>query len=846
MRTWPISFCLSFSILAPMSDSQVTASPPAITPEALREETASEPRQHFRKRELVVTFYGDLSPEDPWVTSFDTKTGWLRLGYNPTLHQHLYRIKEGQDLSFVLRELRQTANVRSAEPNFFRYPHRVPNDSFYRNSPFPTDQQRWAFHGTGVDRNLSAELAWDLSTGRSDVVIAVIDSGTDLDHPDLLSNLWTNPGEIPGNGIDEDQNGFVDDVHGYDFQAGDPDPEPDLGDGLDNDGVDGPDSNVAHGTFVASILGARGDNAIGLAGAAWACQIMSLKVLSDDGGATDFDIASAISYAANEGADVINISLGSPVFSQTLQSAVDLAWLQGAVLIASAGNENSPAPVYPAAFAHVISVGSTDSGSIVNQGSGDIDGRAGSSAFGNEAVDVVAPGVHIFGATVGSTANGSPGIPGYSVDSGTSFAAPFVSGLCALLFSYSRDQNIPITNVTIETILRNTADNLPDDPDDAPDAGEDWDHYGRVNFHEALLAVDLLPQNQAPVAVATGPSTGAAGDTLTFDGSNSMDPDMDPIMLTWTFGDGTLSMSGELVDHMFSTPGDFLVTLTASDGVLIDTDVLLVTIEETPLTDLLLFLTFEQDILLPEIGKISPEDIVVYVGETSRYQILFDGSDVGILGGDIDGLSQTEDGDLLLSFSRQTTLPQSGNQSPGKIHVTDADIVRFTPLSLGATTSGLFSLYFDGSDVGLGEAHEGIDALSLQGGNLYLSTRGPAIIPGLGAVGGEDIVQFIPSTLGENTTGVFLLHFDGSDVELSEPSENIDALSFGPLERALYLSPLGSLSTTGFSAEKEDGVRFYPRSLEPFTDGLFLPLFRGQDLLIPSQTNVNGLSVALH
>src|SRR5262249_20664542 len=158
---------------------------------------------------------------------------------------------DGGDVLETVRRLRERPDVEYAEPNYVVHLAMVPNDTFYSNyQGHARDLQRWTFGGIEGNTGINAEAAWDTTTGRPDVTIAVIDSGVALSHEDLAANIWTNPGEIPGNNVDDDGNGFVDDVHGWDFYSGDNDPNPDLGDGINNDGAGIGDDNVFHGTFV--------------------------------------------------------------------------------------------------------------------------------------------------------------------------------------------------------------------------------------------------------------------------------------------------------------------------------------------------------------------------------------------------------------------------------------------------------------------------------------------------------------------------------------------------------------------------------------------------------------------
>ncbi|MCB9831595.1 MAG: S8 family serine peptidase [Planctomycetes bacterium] len=384
--------------------------------------------------------------------------------------------------------LREHAGVAIAEPNGFYTTCFVPNDPLYLGSA--VNRQRWIFNGRGSDRNLDAEAAWDITTGRPDVIIAVIDTGVDLDHPDLAPNIWHNDDEIAGNGIDDDGNGYVDDTVGWDFHDNDNDPDPGVGNGVDDNGNGLIDEILFHGTFVASCAAARGNDGIGIAGAAWNCRIMVLKVFGDEGGASFFDIMRAVDYAADNGASVINLSLGSAYPSQLLRLALTDSWNAGVVTAASAGNSNSALRQYPASFPNVISVGASEGPHF---GFNDIDGRALFTQYGPAAVDVIAPGSQIYAASVANSQATSPGAPGYRFSQGTSFSSPFVAGLAALLFSAAKDSGVPLSNADVQRIIIETAVDLPDDPDDFPDAGADWDGHGRVSFRLALEALGGTP-----------------------------------------------------------------------------------------------------------------------------------------------------------------------------------------------------------------------------------------------------------------------------------------------------------------------------------------------------------------
>ena len=223
-----------------------------------------------------------------------------------------------------LKTLRTRDDVLYAEPNYIRHTNAVPNDTHYgdlwglKNAP-PT--------GAGI----SAEAAWDTTTGGHNVVVGVVDTGIDTGHRDLTDNIFINPGEIPNNGVDDDANGFVDDVTGWDFVSNDRT----VFDNANND---------SHGTHVAGTIGARGNNAVGVVGVNWDVQIMPLKVLGPLGG-TDSNIIAAFQYAKmmrQRGVNlrVLNNSYGGQGFSQSLRDAIDQLNSAGILFVAAAGNEH--------------------------------------------------------------------------------------------------------------------------------------------------------------------------------------------------------------------------------------------------------------------------------------------------------------------------------------------------------------------------------------------------------------------------------------------------------------------------------------------------------------------------
>lgn len=296
------------------------------------------------------------------------------------------------------------AGIEYVQPNYLRKMHTLPNDPLYSRQVLDL---------------CSIPQAWQYTTGSGQIIVAVIDSGLLVNHPDLAENVYYNSGEIPGDGIDNDGNGYVDDFCGWDFVHAPNMADVALGDYLDEDN-DVTDENY-HGTHVSGIIGAKGNNGIGIAGVNWNVKIMPLRAgfrTVDAGFLQDSDVSAAIIYAADNGAKVINMSWGDTSYSPIIADACDYAYNRGITLVASAGNDGTQSLHYPAALSNVISVGSVGRGKLLS-----------SFSSHGQGLDLVAPGENIL-----STYKGS-GQEQYYQQSGTSMSAPFVSGAVALLLS---------------------------------------------------------------------------------------------------------------------------------------------------------------------------------------------------------------------------------------------------------------------------------------------------------------------------------------------------------------------------------------------------------------------------
>jgi subtilisin family serine protease len=341
------------------------------------------------------------------------------------------------DPFIVSAKLKNSPEVEWAEPKFVYELEYTPNDPSYAS--------QWNLSKIG------ASLAWDVTKGDTNVIIGIIDTGVDWDHPDLAANIWMNRDEISNNGIDDDSNGFIDDIRGWDFGGlhGDPDNDP---------MEDRPD----HGTHVAGISSAVTDNGIGIASIGFNSKIMAVKTTVDDergpNGPYILFGYEGIIYAAENGAKVINCSWGGGGYSIFGQDAIYYAVSKGALVVCSSGNDNSSQPYYPSFYDGVLSVGSTNSSDI----------RSGFSNYGAE-VDVMAPGSSIYSTWMNNT---------YTTLGGTSMSSPLAAGLAALVFA----QFPGYSPLQVGEQVRVNSDNI----DGINPAYTNLIGYGRINAHNSV------------------------------------------------------------------------------------------------------------------------------------------------------------------------------------------------------------------------------------------------------------------------------------------------------------------------------------------------------------------------
>ncbi|GLI40143.1 S8 family serine peptidase [Geobacter hydrogenophilus] len=327
----------------------------------------------------------------------------------------------------VKAALAKNPQVSFVEENYLAEPTAIPNDTSYAS--------QWHLP------KIAAPAGWDISTGSSSVDIAILDSGVDPSHPDLAGKL------LPG----------------FNFVLNNADTHDVTG----------------HGTKVAGSAAAMGNNGAGVAGVAWKNQVMPLVIADSTGYATYSRMASAITYAADHGVRIINLSYGGSTSSSTLQNAVNYAWNKGAIVFASAANYNTSTPYYPAACTNAVSVSATDAN----------DAKASFSNYG-PTIDIAAPGVSIL-----TTANGG----GYASVSGTSFSSPIAAGLGALILSV----NPTLTSAQVVDIITSNADDI------GTPGFDQYFGYGRINVLKSLTAA----QSAVPISDATAPTASITSPT---------------------------------------------------------------------------------------------------------------------------------------------------------------------------------------------------------------------------------------------------------------------------------------------------------------------------------------------
>ena len=332
-------------------------------------------------------------------------------------------LSQGMSVEGALAVFQADTRVVTAEANYRLMLEGIPNDPRF-SSMYGLNNT--AQTGGTNDADIDAPEAWNINTGTRRTIVAVIDTGVDYNHQDLAANMWRNTGEIAGDGIDNDGNGYADDIYGYDFANNDANPFDDQG----------------HGTHVAGTIGAVGNNGIGTTGVNWNTRIMALKFLAADGSGSTSGAISALNYAVRMGANLSNNSWGGGGSSSLLSQAISNARTAGHIFVAAAGNSgqnNDLTPNYPSnySFDNVVAVAATDNKDVL----------ASFSSYGATTVDIAAPGVGILSTLPGNT---------YGSFSGTSMATPHVSGAISLIW----DQNPTFTYQQVIAKLYSSVDKI--------------------------------------------------------------------------------------------------------------------------------------------------------------------------------------------------------------------------------------------------------------------------------------------------------------------------------------------------------------------------------------------------
>jgi subtilisin family serine protease len=398
---------------------------------------------------------------------------------------------DGESIEKKIQEYSNNANIEYSEPNYVYRMSIVPSDTYFDNL--------WYL------KKIDAPEAWDKYRESPNIVIAIIDSGIQLDHPDLRDNIWINSREIADNGIDDDKNGFIDDIFGWDFVNNVASPTPKFEVGYTQEGI-------LHGTIIAGIAASSGNNATGISGITWRSQIMSLKVLNDQGEGDTKSVIRAIDYAIKNGADIINFSFVGSGYSKSLETAIRRAYDAGIIMVAAAGNDQGQGegvsldqnPMYP-----VCHDGTKEENMVIGVAATDaLDQKASFSGYGFNCIDIAAPGVSIFSTSVYSP-NNSLGenkfnkyYDGYWA--GTSMAVPIVSATISLIETVNPQLD---RDEIIRHLIQNTDNISLLNPDYLAQLGN-----GRININKSLIAAEnsllskeknllIAPQQKMPPKV---------------------------------------------------------------------------------------------------------------------------------------------------------------------------------------------------------------------------------------------------------------------------------------------------------------------------------------------------------
>lgn len=511
---------------------------------------AKGPTQHEFVKDSLIVVYKDNATKSERASAQRLVRGSIRDmnadgvddRFSNLLNGKLARLslRAGSDIEQAIKVISRHPAVKYAEPNYVIKAAGTPDD--------PDFVSLWGMNNTGqdggtADADIDAVEAWDVTTGDSSVVIGVIDTGVDYNHPDLQGNIWTNPNEIPANGIDDDGNGVVDDIHGFSAvnNSGDP---------MDGNG---------HGTHVSGTIGAKGNNGVGVVGVNWDVTIVGCQFLDAGGSGSTEGAIACIDYMTdlkvNHNVDIkaTNNSWGGGGFSQALKDSIESAGEAGILFFAAAGNDavdNDANPHYPSSYDSdvVMSIASTDRN----------DNMSGFSQWGLTSVDMGAPGSAILSTTPGNN---------YATYSGTSMATPHMTGAAALVWSINPD----LSPVEMKQLLMDSGDSNADLTGKTV-AGT------RLNVANALDMADpepgyrfsVTPMAQTIEAGSTTSYDFSVGSVAGWDATVALSVDVSPALAGVSLSANS-AMAGDSFTVDVATDGaalwgDYIITVTGDDG----------------------------------------------------------------------------------------------------------------------------------------------------------------------------------------------------------------------------------------------------------------------------------------
>jgi subtilisin family serine protease len=613
----------------------------------------------------------------------------------------------GADLRAALIKLNADPRVKYAQPSWIYRLENTPND--------PSFQSLWGMNQAN-DADIDAPEAWDTATDATAATVAVIDTGIQWDHVDLAANMWINPDEIAGNGIDDDLNGWVDDIYGVDT--------------VNNDG--NPFDDHGHGTHCAGTIGAVGNNAIGVTGVCWNARIVALKFLDASGSGDTADALEAIDYCVQKQIHLSSNSWGGYGVDTALYDGIDDAGSCGHLFIAAAGNSaiNIEGQNWlPGGYDldNVLCVAASNSS----------DGVAWFSNWGPISVDLAAPGDGIYSTYPTNS---------YATLSGTSMATPHVAGVATMLFALSGTRY----GLDVKDWILNSADPIGA-----------WSGLtvtgGRLNFEQALAQIPAAPTlPSSGVLFSLKRNTTVAG--------HAMDKwdvwHLDPVTGTYTlvFDPTLLIPLPKNVDAMCVLPdGSMLLSFAVQatipclfggpNGDIVEDE------------DLVRFVPYQWG-----------------ASSFGHFEFYFDGSDVGLdaVGENVDALAHDGSGNLLISVNGALSVPGVTGRDEDVVLFVPTSLGKNTAGSWSMFLNGL------DADVRLNSSTEDTDAICFDAAlsTLYLSTEGDFSVPGGVSGQNDDIAQFVGTSWGTNPSGTWSLSLDGNAYGLNP--EDLDAIDILP------------------------------------------------------------------